>query len=184
MWLVTNTQKIMLNDEYSQVVYVQALQEETMLTGVNNYNIIHNILTRSLDSQRLPNMLWVINTILGKSSIGALIKDFLSQLGSYWNQRSDPFWSPWGRLFPKKIVFSFNETLCFHVSSHLLWAWQTWGTNGSVITENNSLEQFQTNTQWLNRARQHGKNIEQHKSKEKPLSSPAVWEIKMLLCRV
>lgn len=148
------------------------------------WTITTSSITWSLGSQRLPDRLWVINTILGKSSIGELIKDFQSQLGSYWNQCSGPSWLPRGRLFPKKIAFPFNENLCFHISSHLSWVWWTWGTNRSVITENNSLEQFQTNTQWLNRARQHGKTIEQHKSNEKPLSSPAVWEIKMLLCRV
>lgn len=50
-WLVTNTQKIALEDEHSQVVYVQTPHEETMLTAVNNYSIIHNILAQSLDSQ-------------------------------------------------------------------------------------------------------------------------------------
>lgn len=47
----------MLKDEHSRVVYVQTLHEETMLTGVNNYNIIHNILAHSLDSQRPPDRL-------------------------------------------------------------------------------------------------------------------------------
>lgn len=176
----------MLKDEHSRVVYVQTLHEETMLTGVNNYNIIHNILAHSLDSQRPPDRLWVINTNLGKSAIGELINLKISSLnlahtrGTSALTLSGPLEVSYSQ---RKIVFSFNENLCFHVSSHLLWAWWTWGRNRSVITENNSLEQFQTNSQWLNRARQHGKTIEQHKSNEKPLSSPAVWEIKMLLCR-